>query len=60
MKMIVSLLAIYRGMIASRVTNQITAFAIVYSTSIPGPFLKLVKGKGPGIGWSHDTENIWV
>ena len=29
-------------------------------TSIPGPFLKLGKGKGPGIGWSHDTQNIWV
>ena len=30
------------------------------ATSIPGPFLKLGKGKGPGIGWSQDTQNIWV
>ena len=30
------------------------------STSIPAPFLKLGKGKGPGIGWSHDTQIIWV
>ena len=30
------------------------------ATSIPEPFLKLGKGKGRGIGWSHDTQNIWV
>ena len=28
------------------------------STSIPGPFLKLGEGKGPGVGWSRDTHDI--
>ena len=48
-----------QGIAFSMFYSSFSQFVIV-ATSIPGPFLKLGKGKGPGIGWSHDTQNIWV